>query len=93
MRTATGLKDNMLEFYMGRIWVALRGARGSREAKQNVVETLLATFPADVTSPVWRIRGLSTFFLRSLHVTDFLKGWILTQIPRWKSSTSFCSAL
>lgn len=85
MRTATGIKDNMLEFYMGRIWTALRGAHGTREAKQNIVDTLVTSFPLHVDSPVWRIRGLSTSSVYTIHLPDFLKGWILTQILRWKS--------
>lgn len=60
MRTEHGLKDNMLESYMGRIWATLRKVHGSRDVKQNAVDALVHSFPPEVTSAVWRIKGMAT---------------------------------
>ena len=60
MRTEHGLKDNMLESYMGPVWAALRKVRGSCDAKQKTVDALVHSFPPEVTSAVWRIKGMAT---------------------------------
>ncbi|KAJ7641154.1 hypothetical protein FB45DRAFT_1124604 [Roridomyces roridus] len=55
-KTAAGIKDTYQEHFLARVF-ALSTKRGrSKVQKQADVNALLRTFPADITSPVWRIK-------------------------------------
>jgi len=58
MKTASGLKDTYLEFFMDRMALSYKKKRG-KDAKQKALDDLKQTLPDNVISPVWRIKGLS----------------------------------
>ncbi|ETW77160.1 hypothetical protein HETIRDRAFT_174197 [Heterobasidion irregulare TC 32-1] len=58
LHTMFGVKDTYQETFMDRIFALGRKFRGSLADKQRKMDDLMASFPADVTSPVWRIKGL-----------------------------------
>ncbi|KAJ7927156.1 hypothetical protein B0H13DRAFT_1503569, partial [Mycena leptocephala] len=56
-KTDTGVKDTFQGAFLDRIFaVSTRRARNKAQ-KQADISTALRTFPADITSPVWRIKG------------------------------------
>lgn len=57
-KTSTGLKDNFLEFFTGRIFSFMSGLRGSSQEKEiKVKEMVDRDIPNEPFSPVWRIKG------------------------------------
>ncbi|KAI9442451.1 hypothetical protein H4582DRAFT_1809218 [Lactarius indigo] len=56
-RTTTGIKDTFFEVYLDRMYL-LYNDRGSRGEKQLALDLFRATLPANILSPIWRIRGL-----------------------------------
>ncbi|KAJ7177170.1 hypothetical protein C8R46DRAFT_989326 [Mycena filopes] len=58
LKTASGVKDTFQGAFLERVF-ALSTKRGrAKVQKQADVNTLLKTFPKDITSPVWRIKDL-----------------------------------
>ncbi|KAI9429036.1 hypothetical protein H4582DRAFT_1800428, partial [Lactarius indigo] len=55
-RTTTGIKDTFFEVYLDRMYLSYKD-RGSRGEKQLTLDLFRATLPANILSPVWRIRG------------------------------------
>lgn len=62
MQTQFGLKDTFQDFFANKIFALGRKARGSNSAKQEAIDHLVKSFPADITSPVWRIKGLFSVY-------------------------------
>ncbi|KAI9436623.1 hypothetical protein H4582DRAFT_2078249 [Lactarius indigo] len=58
-RTTTGIKDTFLEVYLDRMYLSYKN-RGTRGEKQLALDRFRATLPANILSPVWRIRGESS---------------------------------
>ncbi|KAI0309831.1 hypothetical protein OF83DRAFT_1179167 [Amylostereum chailletii] len=58
IQTEKGVKDMFQQSFMDRIFALGRKLNGSGEEKQEKIYRLVATFPDDVTSPVWRIKDL-----------------------------------
>ena len=58
LHTQYGLKDTFQDFFTQKIFSLTRSFRGNVEAKQQAIDNLLETFPTDVMSPVWRIKGI-----------------------------------
>lgn len=57
LQTEFGLKDTFQNFFVQKIFTLGRELRGSSEQKQEAVDRLIDTFPNNINSPVWRIRG------------------------------------
>ncbi|KAI9434849.1 hypothetical protein H4582DRAFT_1818227 [Lactarius indigo] len=56
-RTTTSIKDAFFEVYLDHMYLSYKD-RGSRGEKQLALDLFRATLPANILSPVWRIRGL-----------------------------------
>jgi len=57
LQTRYGLKDTFQDFFTQQIFSLTRSFRGTVQAKQEAIDNLIQTFPADIMSPVWRIKG------------------------------------
>jgi hypothetical protein len=55
-KTLTGLKDTFLEVFLGRMHLSYKD-KNNRSEKQHTLDDFRATLPANILSPVWRIRG------------------------------------
>ena len=55
-KTMTGLKDTFLEVFLGRMYASYK-EKVSKSEKQRALDVFRATLPANIFSPVWRIRG------------------------------------
>ncbi|ETW79803.1 hypothetical protein HETIRDRAFT_48824 [Heterobasidion irregulare TC 32-1] len=58
LHTAYGVKDTYQDSFIDRIATLTRKLTGSMASRQKKVDDLVATFPMDTLSPVWRIKGL-----------------------------------
>src|SRR6266702_565394 len=65
-RTTTGIKDTFLEVYLECMYLSYKDK--GRDEKQLALDLFRATLPANILSPVWRIRGESSSFL-AIHIT------------------------
>lgn len=61
LQTQFGLKDTFQEFFVHKIFALGRTIRGSNTSKQEAIDQLVHSFPTDITSPVWRIKGSFSF--------------------------------
>ncbi|KAJ6531350.1 hypothetical protein B0H19DRAFT_966700 [Mycena capillaripes] len=57
-KTASGIKDTFQGAFLDRIFAIASKKGRTRVAKQVDVNSLINTFPKDITSPVWRIKDL-----------------------------------
>lgn len=57
LQTQFGLKDTFQDFFVDKIFALGRKVRGSTASKQEAINQLIESFPAELTSPVWRIKG------------------------------------
>ncbi|KIY71216.1 hypothetical protein CYLTODRAFT_487432 [Cylindrobasidium torrendii FP15055 ss-10] len=57
MRTATGVKDTYQLPFLQKIWGSHRRLRNP-DRKLDQVRSIISHFPNDITSPVWRLKGL-----------------------------------
>ncbi|KAG1773421.1 hypothetical protein EDD22DRAFT_998993 [Suillus occidentalis] len=57
-KTATGIKDTFLESFLNRLAESYSKIRGGNRAKQEALDRAKETLPENVTSPVWRIKGI-----------------------------------
>ncbi|KAF8144692.1 hypothetical protein K438DRAFT_1902947 [Mycena galopus ATCC 62051] len=57
-KTASGIKDTFQGAFLDRIFAIASKKGRTRVAKQVDVNSLMSTFPKDITSPVWRIKDL-----------------------------------
>ncbi|KAJ7607345.1 hypothetical protein FB45DRAFT_764359 [Roridomyces roridus] len=57
-KTDSGIKDTFQGAFLERIFAVTGKRQGTKTQKQLAVNALLRTFPQDITSPVWRIKGL-----------------------------------
>lgn len=73
-KTATGIKDTFLDSFLNHLGESYSKIRGGNRAKQEALDRAKETLPKNVTSPVWRIKGLrsATFrvyrLLTSIHL-------------------------
>ncbi|KAJ6461447.1 hypothetical protein C8R45DRAFT_1056025 [Mycena sanguinolenta] len=56
-RTKSGIKDTYQLVFLERLFQSYKGKRG-RAAKQAALDACVARLPQNITSPVWRIKGL-----------------------------------
>lgn len=56
LRTATGVKDTFLMFFIDKLDLARKKASSNTD-RENITLRLLTKMPTDVLSPVWRLRG------------------------------------
>ncbi|KAJ7633334.1 hypothetical protein DFH06DRAFT_1004418 [Mycena polygramma] len=56
MCTASGIKDTFQMVFLEQLFDSYKGKRG--KAKQAALDAKLLTLPKNITSPVWRIKGL-----------------------------------
>lgn len=59
MHTAFGVKDTYQEVYTDKIFAVSRKVTGSIAVRQKAIDDLVKSFPPVVSSPVWRIKGMS----------------------------------
>ncbi|KAG2035286.1 hypothetical protein BDR03DRAFT_812159, partial [Suillus americanus] len=59
-KTATGIKDTFLESFLDCLAQSYSKIRGGNNAKQEALDRVKETLPANVISPVWRVKGLDT---------------------------------
>ena|ERR1700733_1818270 len=57
MRTESGIKDTHQMFFIDKIFQSYKKKRGTA-SKQATLDAYLQTLPDDITSPVWRIKGM-----------------------------------
>jgi CRISPR/Cas system-associated protein endoribonuclease Cas2 len=57
-KTATGIKDTFLESFLNHLAESYSKICGGNRAKQEALDRAKETLPENVTSPVWRIKGL-----------------------------------
>lgn len=56
LKTNLGTKDTYLEFFVDKLFRAIKGKRAG-PARTQASEACKATFPPSVTSPIWRLKG------------------------------------
>lgn len=67
LKTSTGLKDNYLEHFIDKIGALISRLKGpASQNKQQQLDKLLKTFPKNVLSPIWRIKGIYYYFVISI---------------------------
>ncbi|KAK0435422.1 hypothetical protein EV421DRAFT_1987087 [Armillaria borealis] len=89
-RTMTGLKDTYQLFFLDRIFTSYKKFK-SKPRKEEVLKSTIRSFPENLTSPVWCIRGLDPHqdtLVEILHVVllGFLK-YI------WRDVIQYCGSL
>ncbi|KAG1749271.1 hypothetical protein EDB19DRAFT_1629684 [Suillus lakei] len=57
-KTATGIKDTFFESFLNHLAESYSKIRGGNRAKQEALDRAKETLPENVTSPVWRIKGI-----------------------------------
>lgn len=58
MRTESGVKDTHQMFFLEKLFKSYKGRHG-RESKQAALQKEIDALPDEITSPVWRIKGMS----------------------------------
>ncbi|KAF8178467.1 hypothetical protein BJ912DRAFT_1045365 [Pholiota molesta] len=56
-RTNTGIKDTVQEFFFDKLFDSYKAKQGPI-AKQEALDRAIRDLPSDITSPVWRLKGL-----------------------------------
>lgn len=59
-RMNTGIKDTTQEFFLAKLFDSYKDQQGP-VAKQAALDKAVAELPEDITSPVWRLEGMSVF--------------------------------
>jgi hypothetical protein len=57
-RTETGIKDTFQEFFFEKLFASYKEKAGPK-AKQDALNVARAQLPDDITSPVWRLQGIT----------------------------------
>ncbi|KAG2120941.1 uncharacterized protein F5147DRAFT_563247, partial [Suillus discolor] len=60
--TSMGIKDTFLDSFLNRLAESYCKIQGGNKAKQEALNRVKETLPENVTSPMWRIKGISTIF-------------------------------
>ena len=68
MRTETGIKDTVQEFFLEKLFASYKHKQGPM-AKQDALNAAVANLPLDITSPVWRLQG--TYINVTLIILNF----------------------
>ena len=55
-RTASGIKDTFQDFHLQKLFQSAR-SKLPLSAKQTALDAAVASLPADITNPIWRIKG------------------------------------
>lgn len=58
MKTESGIKDTFQGAFLERIFAVSTKKKRSRVQKQADLAGVLRSLPPDITSPVWRIKGM-----------------------------------
>jgi hypothetical protein len=56
-KTDSGIKDTLQGAFLERVFAVSTRKKRTKVQKQADISTVLRTFPKDITSPVWRIKG------------------------------------
>lgn len=59
MRTESGIKDTHQLFFLEKLFSSYKGLRG-RDKKQAALQKAINSLPQNITSPVLRIKGVSS---------------------------------
>ncbi|KAJ7870044.1 hypothetical protein B0H14DRAFT_2571467 [Mycena olivaceomarginata] len=79
-KTKSGVKDTFQGAFLDKIFGISTKKGRTRMAKQADVNNLLKTFPKDITSPVWRIKG-KDFYMNFVLPIYRSKIWIHSDTP------------
>lgn len=61
MRTESGVKDTYQMFFLDKLFRSYKKKRG-QESKQAALDREIESLPENITSPVWRIKGIVTIY-------------------------------
>lgn len=73
MRTESGLKDTHQLFFLEKLFGSYKGLRG-RAKKQAALQEAIDALPDNITSPVWRIKGMKSAVIQSARVNYSVLG-------------------
>ena len=59
MRTESGVKDTVQEHFLDKLSASYKGKQGT-QAKQAALDSAVQSLPPNITSAVWRIKGIFT---------------------------------
>jgi len=59
MRTESGVKDTVQEHFLDKLSASYKGKHGT-QAKQAALDSAVQSLPPNITSAVWRIKGIFT---------------------------------
>ena len=60
MRTESGVKDTVQEHFLDKLFASYKGKQGT-QAKQAALDSALQSLPSNITSAVWRLKGILHF--------------------------------
>lgn len=60
MCTESGVKDTIQEYYLDKLFASYKGKQGA-QAKQAALNSAVQSLPGDISSAVWRLKGIFTF--------------------------------
>ena len=60
MRTESGVKDTVQEHFLDKLFASYKGKQGT-QAKQAALDSAVQSLPSNITSAVWRLKGILTF--------------------------------
>ena len=60
MRTESGVKDTIQEYYLDKLFASYKGKQGA-QAKQAALNSAVQSLPGDISSAVWSLKGIFTF--------------------------------
>lgn len=59
IKTRTGVKDTFQDFFTDQLFaVSMKKRSGTKDQKMAAMNKIKRTFPSEITSPVWRIKGM-----------------------------------
>jgi len=62
MRTESGVKDTVQEHFLDKLFASYKGKQGT-QAKQAALDSAVQSLPPNITSAVWRLKGIFTLKL------------------------------
>jgi hypothetical protein len=57
MRTESGVKDTVQEHFLDKLFTSYKGKHGT-QAKQAALDSAVQSLPPNITSAVWRLKGI-----------------------------------
>ena len=60
MRTESGVKDNVQEHFLDKLFASYKGKQGT-QAKQAALDSAIQSLPSNITSAVWRLKSIFAF--------------------------------